>query len=208
MKSIVFDIETGPLPDAELMPLMPEFEAPGNIKDPAKIAAAIEAKKKDWIENAALDAVTGRVLAIGLMIDEAFVIISEPATEAEMLYEFWDAIKSNGDIHNLVGFNCFLFDLPFLMKRSWKLGVPIPAGIRWGRRWNERIIDLREVWQCGDRQAHGSLAVIAKHLGVGEKTGSGAEFAKLWSEDRAKAEAYLKNDLALTSAIFRKLVVL
>lgn len=208
-KSIVFDIETEALPEAELKQFMPEFEAPGNIKDPEKIKNAIAEKRKAWIENAALDAMTGRVLAIGLWIPDSFVLISEPATESEIVYEFWDSIQgAPGVLHHLIGFNCCLFDLPFLIKRSWRLGVPVPLGIRRGRYWGDNITDLRDVWQMGDRQAHGSLDTISRHLAVGQKSGNGKEFAALWHSDRAKAEEYLKNDLALTAAIARKLSVL
>lgn len=206
-RTIVFDIETTPLSEAELLPLMPTFEAPSNFKDPEKIKAALETKRKTWLEAAALDPVTGRVLAIGLLVDGQFVLISEPATEAIMLHEFWDAIQGGGSIHRLIGFCCNSFDLPFLIRRSWKLGVAIPTAVREGRYWSNNITDLREVWQLGDRQAGGSLDTIAKHLGVGAKIGDGKDFAALWSSNREQAIAYLQNDLELTQLIGKKLGV-
>jgi hypothetical protein len=63
------------------------------------------------------------------------------------------------------------------------------------------MVDLRELWQLGDRQARGSLDSIAKHLGVGAKNGDGKAFAELWRSDRKQAEAYLHNDLKLTAKI-------
>ena len=60
----------------------------------------------------------------------------------------------------------------------------------------------------GDRQARGSLDAIAKHLGIGAKTGSGADFAKLWQSDRAKAVEYLRNDIELTAKLAEVLGVL
>lgn len=208
-KSILFDIESGSLSDSEIAPFMPKFEAPSNYKDEAKIHAYIAEKQKEWKAGAALDPMTARVLAIGLLIDDSFVLISEPATEAIMLHEFWDSITDGfNDIHRLIGFNCNLFDLPFMVRRSWKLGVKVPEALREGRYWARQIVDLREVWQLNDRQAHGSLDTIAKHLGVGAKSGNGADFAKLWKEDRDKAVAYLKNDLQLTAAIAQKLGVI
>lgn len=101
----------------------------------------------------------------------------------------------------MVGFNICSFDLPFLIRRSWKHGVPVPFGIRRGRYWGEQVIDLRELWQLGDRQARGSLDAIARHLGVGAKNGDGKEFAALWQRDRPKAEAYLRNDLDMTARV-------
>ena len=45
MQTIIFDIETGPLPETELAAMMPAFDPAevktGNLKDPAKIAEKI-----------------------------------------------------------------------------------------------------------------------------------------------------------------------
>lgn len=208
---IILDIETCALPESELLPFMPEFEAPANFKDPEKIKVAIEAKKKAWLEDAALDPMTGRVLCIGVMVDGQFVLMGERAAEATILHEFWSAIRNEDfDIHPIIGFNICLFDLPFLIRRSWKLGVEVPMlGLRDRRYWKQdRVYDLREVWQLSDRQAPGSLDTIAKHLGVGAKMGNGKDFAALWESDRQKATAYLRNDLELCSLIAKKLGML
>ena len=128
--------------------------------------------------------------------------VSRDDYAAKVLAEFWDACRGEmGRINQMVGFNSYQFDLPFLFRRSWKHRVPIPMGIRRGRYWAEQMVDLRDGWQLGDRQARGSLDAIAKHLGVCEKNGDGKEFAKLWLEDRAKAIAYLRNDLELTAKV-------
>jgi uncharacterized protein YprB with RNaseH-like and TPR domain len=211
MKTIFFDIETGPLPENELAALMPPFDPAevktGNIKDPEKIAAKIaEAEvnhKRDFIEKAALDPLTGRVVAIGLLDASTgqFSVIGHD-DEAKTLAEFWDACRGEMmRIHQMVGFNTYQFDLPFLIRRSWKHRVLVPFGIRRGRYWSDQMIDLRDGWQLGDRQARGSLDAIAKHLGLGGKNGDGKEFATLWQNDRAKAIAYLRNDLELTAKI-------
>jgi len=122
--------------------------------------------------------------------------------EGQTLREFWGYAQAEmGRMNPMIGFNIFGFDLPFLFRRSWKLRVPIPFGIRRGRYWGDQMIDLRDAWQLGDRQARGSLDSIAKHLGVGAKNGDGKAFAELWRSDRAKAEAYLRNDLELTAKI-------
>jgi bacterioferritin-associated ferredoxin len=224
MQRIFFDIETGALPESEIAAMIPPFDPAevktGNLKDPEKIAAKIaEAEanhKRDFIEKAALDPLTGRVLAIGLIretphpgplpraervCDGEFVAIGHE-DEARTLAEFWELCKGEmGRINQMVGFNVHTFDLPFLIRRSFKHRVPVPFGIRRGRYWGEEMIDLREVWQLGDRQARGSLDSISKHLGVGAKCGDGKDFAKLWLEDREQAIAYLRNDLELTRRV-------
>lgn len=215
--TMVFDIETGPLPLEQIESAMPEFDPTevkvGNMKDPALIAAKIEAAKvnqrRQFIERAALDPTTGTVLAIGMM-DAAtglpFILVDD---EQVMLNEFWDSIRdSKGEILRLCGFNCNLFDLPFLVRRSWHLGIPIPTGLRNGRYWSDKVTDLRDVWQLGDRTAHGSLDRICKFLGLGEKLGDGKDFAALLASDRTQAIAYLEQDLNLTRKLAQRMGVI
>jgi uncharacterized protein YprB with RNaseH-like and TPR domain len=188
-------------------PFDPAEVKTGNLKDPDKIAAKIaEAEashRREFFERAALDPLTGRVLAIGVLCLESdnFSIIGHE-DEAATLREFWDRLRGDmGRMNGLVGFNIFAFDLPFLFRRSWKHRVPVPAGLRRGRYWIDQLVDLRDLWQLGDRQARGSLDAVAKHLGVGAKNGSGANFAALWQSDREQAVAYLRNDVLLTAKI-------
>jgi hypothetical protein len=222
-------VETGPLPEAELVAAMPAFDPAevktGNLKDPAKIAEKIAeaevSQRRDFFDKAALDPLTGRVVAIGVLCFEARgefgpdfkkpdrCLILGHEDEAETLREFWDLTRGEmGRLNPLIGFNIFGFDLPFLIRRSWKQRVPVPWGLRRGRYWDNQLIDLREAWQLGDRQARGSLDCVAKHLGVGAKTGcephgppNGKAFADLWQRDRPQAEAYLRNDLELTAKV-------
>jgi hypothetical protein len=237
METIVFDIETGPLPETELLAMLPAFDPAevktGNIKDPEKVAAKIaEAEanhRRDFVERAALDPLTGRVVAIGVMTFDArgedgpdfkagqFSILGHE-DEAQTLREFWELTRGDmGRMHPMIGFNIFTFDLPFLFRRSWKHRIAVPFGLRRGRYWGDQLVDLRDTWQLGDRQARGSLDSIARHLGVGAKcvpvaapqangplSGkqiTGADFAGLWKNDRTSAEAYLRNDLELTAKV-------
>ena len=223
MDTIIFDVETAALPESELAALVPPFDPAevrtGNLKDPDKIAAKIaEAEanhRKDFLEKAALDPLTGRVLAVGLLPmaergtgNAEFRIIDEE-DESKMLREFWEVCRGEmGRINRMIGFNTHLFDLPFLIRRSWKHRVPVPFGIRRGRYWGDEMIDLRDAWQLGDRQSRGSLDAIAKHLGIGGKNGNGADFSMLWQSDRAKAVEYLRNDLELTAKMAEALGVI
>ena len=73
--NIYFDIETGPLPLAELN--IPAFNPAdvkfGNIKNPdliaEKLQKAEESHTADYIRNAALDALSGQVLCFGYRVD-------------------------------------------------------------------------------------------------------------------------------------------
>ena len=211
MNTVIFDIETGPLPENDLAALMPAFDPAevktGNIKDPDKVAAKIAeaeaAHRREFFERAALDPLTGRVVAVGLLYPDSgeFVVIGHD-DEAATLREFWDSTRGEmGRINEMIGFNSNQFDLPFLFRRSWKHRVAVPPGLRRGRYWSEQCVDLRDTWQLGDRMARGSLDAIARHLGVGAKNGDGKAFAELWRSDRKQAEAYLRNDLELTAKV-------
>ena len=208
MSVIFFDIETGPLGQGEIAAMMPPFNRAdvkvGNLgpeKAAQKIMEAETSYWSDFYEKAALDPLTGQVLAIGLVYADSgeFVILGPERDEARTLRDFWQICRAEmGRINQMVGFNSHLFDLPFLIRRSWKHRIQIPAGVRRGRYWGEQIVDLREYWQLGDRQARGSLGSIGLHLGVGGKNGDGKDFARLWDEDPLAASQYLRNDLELT----------
>lgn len=199
MKAYFFDIETAPLPEADIAHLVPEFSAPANYKDEIKIRAYLDAARVKWLEEAALNAMTGRVLVVGVSrptVSDCQLEFLE-GDEEFILETFW-GMFSTGGFERLpwVGFNCKGFDLPFLIQRSWHLKVPLPAVFS-GRYFSDRIIDLMEVFSCFQKGAKVSLDRVSKFLGSGEKNGNGADFAKLYASDRAKALEYLANDIKL-----------
>lgn len=210
---IVFDIETGPLPTAELEDRIPKFEAPANYKDEQKIAAYITQKRLDWIERAALDATTGKILAIGILDcreDGVEKVNTLAGDEAEIIAAFSSIVmQCGGSGWPLVGWNIFGFDLPFILRRSWILRVALPEWIRSGRYWDRCFVDAMEVWACGNRDQTVGLDLASATLGVGRKSGSGAHFASLWGgsdEERAHALEYLENDLRLTKAVAERII--
>jgi hypothetical protein len=200
MSAIVFDIETGPRPRADLAECVPTFEAPSNWKDPEKIATHIALKEAEWFQSAALSALTGRVLAIGYL-DATTDELGYFATgdEAADLRAFWRLVAPHGYLaSSLVGFGSNRFDLPFLIRRSWHLGVTVPRDLLSGRWLPSQCLDVLETWRCGVREDFVSLDRLAQFLGCGRKSGSGADFASLWTTDPSGALAYLANDLRLT----------
>lgn len=196
----VFDIETGPLPKEQLDAIKPEFVANKTLKDPEKIKADLEAKERDWYERAALDATTGKVLCIGMASGLASADVAGMGVAEEALIErFWNWLELRlSRSERCVGFAIKHFDLPFLMRRSWALGVEIPRIVTRGRFWHDDIIDLHELWRCGNYDQKVSLDALSKMLGVGAKNGDGADFQKLWDSDRKAAVEYVLHDLKLT----------
>jgi hypothetical protein len=205
IEKIVFDIETGPLPEVKLKDLMPEFEPDARLTDPVKIGRDIERKKENWIEKAALSAGTGRVLVVGILDSDGLKFIE--GDEKGMLERWWDFYESKLEeahrmqsILHFIGHNIKEFDLPFLVRRSW-INRIIPSDLKKGRYYHEHLIDTMESWQMGSSRSESgscSLDILARVLEVGMKSGDGKDFSKLYAEDRKAALKYCENDLRIT----------
>lgn len=200
MKSY-FDIETSALPDAALELVKPIFTANKTLKDPEKIKVDLADKEREWKEQAALNAITGKVLCIGIGSGHSSFRLIE-GTEPEILTKFWDWLQQELHAANAcIGFNILGFDLPFLMRRSWTLNVRGPSVLRRGRYWNDNLIDIMDMWTLGNREQRISLDNMAKTFGVGAKTGNGKDFAAMYlsvmPEKREEAINYVKNDIEL-----------
>ncbi len=202
----------------------------GNLKDPAKVSAKIaeaqaefeaaktngpkllaEAENNYWLDclgRAALSPLTGRVLAIGYFNpqkDKAAINgDGTPAGEVQLLTNFWRKYNEcRAANRRLIGFNILGFDVPFLVRRSWLLGVDVPETLfdPSGRYLDRLFVDLLARWKCGNNGESVKLDTLARYFGVGAKPDgvSGADFAQLWDTDREKAIEYLVNDLKLTA---------
>jgi hypothetical protein len=192
----------------------------------ADVTAAKAKHFDSFKDKAALDATTGRVVAIGFTLhdwDDGPEIIDcdlqrdETEVECEFngLRDFWFEVEAalSGQIP-IVGFNTHHFDLPFLVRRSWLLGVPIPMGVRQGRYWNPIFIDLMQVWGFYGQDMV-KLDTLAKAFGMQGKVTegdngqavSGADFHKLWRTDRATAEKYLRQDVLLCQRLAERMGV-
>lgn len=212
---IVFDIETGPLAEEEIIERFdPSSVKTGNLKDPAKVEAKIEGARQKFLDDAALSPLTGQVLAIGYGHDEGrnlLNVLDENTSEHVLVSEFWKYWLHSAE--DFIGFNIHAFDLPFLARRSWLLGVDVPSQAFNGRYWSSNFIDLLEVWRCGNRQDYAGLADIDQALGgPGKPKGtSGADFARLlFGSKKQKKQAldYLDNDLEMARRVAEALQVL
>ena len=139
---------TPPDPPGEFNPSSVKY---GNTKDESKRAAKLEearaahnlavanyesdsaaARDKAWAEfvnRAALSPVTGQVLAIGVGRDGKRGYYGSPshATEADALAAFWRKyLQCRKDQTKMVGANIVGFDVPFMIRTSWMIGVDVP----------------------------------------------------------------------------------
>ena len=225
--SIVWDIETGGLPEEELKTLYREKSAEEFAADcdkrwkPETVTAKYEEYKvtawAEFQERAALSAVTGQVVAIGLRSCKGVKILV--GDETEVIKAFWSLYgKATADKRRMVGHNIGGFDIPFLIRRSYILGIDVPAGILInGRFLNDTFTDTMSVWSCGNNQDRISLDTLSRALGGhgkpgGEDACTGATFAKLYlsgnPEDKAKATAYLESDLENTWTVAERMGLL
>lgn len=222
-----------PFPPFEpLPPFNPAMVKLGNIKDAAKIEAKIEAERMAYPQKvkehqetyerecdeyvakitskAALSALTGQVVAIGIKTSDKEMILE--GDEYKILDQFWELYMSDSS-NIFVGWNISGFDVPFMVRRSWKLGVSFPSWVYEGRYLDKHFVDLMAIFGCGEYGYKIKLDTVAKYLGVpGKYTGdcTGETFADKFlsgdKEARAQAEEYLKCDIRATWAIAEKIL--
>lgn len=200
---IVFDIETGGYEaEKQIAMFEPQFKPDNRLKDPAKIKADRLEKQGEWLEKATLDASRSVVLAIGIKAGTAPATILS-GEEADIVGRFWDVWAAHS-VH-FIGFNIKNFDIPFLIRRSYVLGIKVPLDVMEGRYLSRKFVDLMEMWAAGEWGAKISLDNLSRALGVGKKNGSGKDFAKLLADDPVKAVEYLTHDLELTQGCAKKM---
>jgi hypothetical protein len=99
MKTLIFDIETGPAPEEEIRSMMPDFDPNavkmGNLKDPEKRAEKLKEAKENYYTDAyakaALHAWSGQVLAIGYRMtdgDNTYDTVVLEGDEADIISDF------------------------------------------------------------------------------------------------------------------------
>jgi len=210
-KNYWWDLETGPVDDDLLDKLMPEFLPDARLTDEDKIKASVKKKQDEWRAKAALNGVTGKIIAYSCAWDDEevqfFTAPNEKVLLETLIHDLSTAIGLGGMIF---GYNCFSFDLPVVCMRACVHSIPafklFTTSYRGRWAWNEAFVDVMQVW-CGpyNRPDGMSLKNVALALGVGTKTGTGAEFAELLKNDPVKAKEYALNDTHLLREICRKM---
>lgn len=215
----IVDIETGPRDRESILQFFdPDKIKTGNLKDPQKIADKVAEAETEFVDKAALSAITGEVVCIGIMQPNGKRVFLDATVEGERecLEVFWDMarpVQAYGS-SEWAGWNLHGFDMPFIIQRSFFLGLPVPAGIMQGRYFDRRFNDLMVAFTCGVYGAFQSLDTVARFLQIGGKqkdnecTGETAhQFFR--SDDPAKREKgfrYLHNDLIMTRRIAERML--
>jgi DNA polymerase elongation subunit (family B) len=210
MKKLFLDIETCGLSESDLAPIMPDFEPDARLTDPAKIKASIESKKRSFLDGAALKATTGRLFAASTMYLGQQPEFHWTPDEYTMVANLTTMIRQAvGAGISVYAWNGHGFDYPFLAQRA---AVHKLEPFKWmmtsyrGRYYfNEFLIDPLPIWAMGRDYSGNSLKAVAHALGVGEKTGSGKDFVKLWETDPEAAKKYALDDVRLLAAIVERM---
>jgi hypothetical protein len=176
-------------------------------------ADAEKAESEYWAKveaDAALSAITGQVLVIGYRGERVFIdgvgdFGDKVVTEQMLLVRFWNQYrKLRADQRSMIGFNIAGFDVPFIVQRSWILGIPVPETLFTGpqRYLDQTFVDMYKIWKAGNFQGGAKLDEIAKACGVGGKPDgiSGADFHRLYAnpDTRPLAIEYSANDLDMS----------
>jgi hypothetical protein len=232
-KFCLLDIETGMSDDAkDFMPdfdlLKPEIKEPKYKKDGelyANSKSIVEqesdwlTKRKEieenWIAQCPLSPMTAKVIAVSYMLPTQDAVqyvtikdINVDEKERTLIYLAWEIYKHAQDNNcMLVGHNIKKFDLPMLVRRSWKHGIkPLYDGMipPWESKW---IVDTMVLWNQGNYgEKFISLDDFGQFLGFGKKTGKGRDFAKMLETDYKAAIEYVTSEMKLLKNIANKLL--
>lgn len=194
---MIFDIETESNPKA--LEFMPEPSAPSNYKNPESIAKYVEAKKQEWIEGAALDPDYGRIVAIAIQEDERPIqFLLED--EVDMIEWFWRAYEYHKGFS--CGYNILNFDLPYLLRRSFALGIKPTRLPNLARYRTHPTLDLMAVlYNWGQAK---SLKWVCRRYGI-ENPLPGLDGSKVKEMDAETLEKYVCNDVRLTYELWKRM---
>jgi hypothetical protein len=203
---LAFDIET--VADTSAIPLLPEMSAPGNYKDPEKIAAAVAERTAERNAKLALDPDCCRIVALGYTyLPGQAEVYGCPTIDAERLVLdlFWQHFSAPSAYP--VGYNCVAFDLPVLIQRSRLLRVDYPR-IMLRKYGTPDCHDLMLDLSHGGLTSYKALGFWCRRFGldVPEDNTSGKDIAALVAaEDWGAVEAHCKVDVIKTYALAQRL---
>ena len=142
MKVLAIDIET--MPDESMIERLPEVVADARLKDPEKIQADVDKKRKEQIAKMALNPLYGKIACVGYYgADYQEVQFGD---EVQLIKTFLERSAQN----IVVTWNGKNFDYDFVIKRGVILDVcPLCLLEKYTERFKQSThIDLMEKW-CG-----------------------------------------------------------
>lgn len=201
---LFFDIETAANPDA--LVFLPEPTAPANYKDAEKIAQYVSDKKAEQVQQAPLDADLGKVIAIamqrGLENAAEVYLAGDPETSDEkaLLHCFWSSFAQMDG--RACGYNILGFDLPYLLRRSFDLGIDVPLLPRLAKYHIEPIVDLMGIlYNWGNARG---LKWVCRRYGIPNELPD-LDGSQVVNMDRDTLRKYARNDLTLLIELYKRM---
>lgn len=192
----IYDLETFKNERLEEFLETKEFKPDARLKDPEKIKKSIEDKKESVRKNAALDWITGRVIACGISYKGDFQFFTAD-NERDLLRDI-NVFIAGKDVDDFVGKNNHDFDQPFLIGRHLANGIPVP---HWLRR---KHIDVQQYFGSPSRGQRRSMADIEWAMNIqrdGEKDAT--QCFEWWENgDLESIERYNRQDVETTERIY------
>lgn len=199
MSFLVLDLATAALPDAERY-LEGTVKAPGNYKDPEKIAAYIAEAQAARVANAALDIDLARITALGFAVpaygQEPAIDVRVCRDESDEKLLIKDVASMLADRPTIITFGGHNFDLPLIQRRARYLGVWFPVINT--DRFKSPHLDLCELLSERNPDRRRSLQFYVKRMGWNDLTKilSGAEESQVVSSGRwDDLEASIRHDV-------------
>jgi hypothetical protein len=176
------DIET--IAHPAILDFLPEPKAAKNVKDPEKIKASIAEKTAELLEQAPLDPDLAQVALISMQIgedgDPVIALVTKKITAAKKFFKDQPCVKVLSESAALelfwkyfsmtdgraVGYNLISFDLPFLVRRSFDLGVRPPYMPNLAKYRAEPITDLYCLLYNWDWQKSKGLKWVCKRYDI------------------------------------------
>ena len=181
---------------------------------------ALEAMAAESYRNLALTGEQGRVLTIGMILEEDAEVVYHGVLgldreslqfhldEARTIRSFWRIIRNfNLRADQIIGHNVLDFDLPFLQKRSVIHQIRPSIEIPFRRYQRFPIYDT--MWEWTSWRNKISLDHLARALGVSSSKGQGIDGSQIYDAWRAgrhqEIASYCMRDVECVREIYYKM---
>lgn len=209
---ITLDIETAPDENINpaLLDMLLDVTPDKRLTDPFKINADIAAKQKSVMDKFALSPLTGKVIAVGIGIDQnkpnIFINLGD---EREVLLHTKHALSSyNYVFDRVIGYNSKSFDIPFLRTRMGLHHIDMNHPIPENRYDQSDHFDVMLALNGFSNQVFIPLRYWAVFFGLSDDpTESGKDVLRYYeNRDVVSITEKLTNDIETTRAIYYRIV--
>ena len=164
MKTLYFNINTGA--NERALDFFTPKE-PRRNKDGSKHASdkSVEEQQEAFMKNAALDAMTGKILVIHCWSTISDKLYYYKGEEKGILNSFWTDYAGH---ERFVTHNGNAYDFPFIIRRSLMLGISVPMFPYDRFKHSDVHVDIAEIWNFGyvTPATCESLRNVCKAMGV------------------------------------------